>query len=125
VLFFQAGDDIRYFHVTGVQTCALPICEGRAVLLLLKRNSASLTGIPVGSYLQCDTLQARREEPNPLSRVGRNGSAGRSGLERRGPRARVAGSSSAAARPTCIFQGGNREERGGAVRGAAAAGAPG
>src|SRR5207302_5909217 len=83
VLFFQAGDDIRYFHVTGVQTCALPICEGRAVLLLLKRNSASLTGIPVGSYLQCDTLQARREEPNPLSRVGRNGSAGRSGLERR------------------------------------------
>src|SRR5690606_39654978 len=24
-LFFQAEDDIRDFHVTGVQTCALPI----------------------------------------------------------------------------------------------------
>src|SRR5690606_25309543 len=26
--FFQAEDGIRDFHVTGVQTCALPICEG-------------------------------------------------------------------------------------------------
>src|SRR5688500_20142207 len=24
--FFQAEDDIRYYKVTGVQTCALPIC---------------------------------------------------------------------------------------------------
>src|SRR5690606_39390693 len=24
---FQADDGIRYFHVTGVQTCALPISE--------------------------------------------------------------------------------------------------
>src|SRR5690606_20840886 len=26
VVFLQAGDGIRDFHVTGVQTCALPIC---------------------------------------------------------------------------------------------------
>src|SRR5690606_40507979 len=26
-IFFQAEDGIRYFHVTGVQTCALPICS--------------------------------------------------------------------------------------------------
>src|SRR5690606_39490749 len=26
--FFQAGDGIRDFHVTGVQTCALPIYQG-------------------------------------------------------------------------------------------------
>src|SRR5690606_40951537 len=26
--FFQAEDGIRDFHVTGVQTCALPISEG-------------------------------------------------------------------------------------------------
>src|SRR5690606_41200789 len=26
---FQAEDGIRDFHVTGVQTCALPICRGR------------------------------------------------------------------------------------------------
>src|SRR5690606_40082422 len=27
--FFQAEDGIRDFHVTGVQTCALPISEGQ------------------------------------------------------------------------------------------------
>src|SRR5690606_40138201 len=27
--FFQAEDGIRSFHVTGVQTCALPICADR------------------------------------------------------------------------------------------------
>src|SRR5205807_7169857 len=30
--FFQAEDGIRYYKVTGVQTCALPIC-GKSVLL--------------------------------------------------------------------------------------------
>src|SRR5690606_40673902 len=28
--FFHAADGIRDFHVTGVQTCALPISRGRA-----------------------------------------------------------------------------------------------
>src|SRR5215208_7518984 len=28
--FFQAGDGIRDGHVTGVQTCALPICREHA-----------------------------------------------------------------------------------------------
>src|SRR5690606_41059031 len=27
IFFFQAEDGIRAFHVTGVQTCALPICR--------------------------------------------------------------------------------------------------
>src|SRR5271166_4614255 len=31
LFFFQAEDGIRYGHVTGVQTCALPICEGSAL----------------------------------------------------------------------------------------------
>src|SRR5690606_40978075 len=30
LFFFQAEDGIRDFHVTGVQTCALPICEAVA-----------------------------------------------------------------------------------------------
>src|SRR5690606_39761256 len=30
--FFQAEDGIRDFHVTGVQTCALPILVGSGVL---------------------------------------------------------------------------------------------
>src|SRR5690606_41017454 len=29
--FFQAEDGIRYFHVTGVQTCALPIFKLRSL----------------------------------------------------------------------------------------------
>src|SRR5204862_2903656 len=29
--FFQAEDGIRDLYVTGVQTCALPICLGRVV----------------------------------------------------------------------------------------------
>src|SRR5690349_21973621 len=29
VFFFQAEDGIRDLYVTGVQTCALPICRGR------------------------------------------------------------------------------------------------
>src|SRR5690606_40246419 len=29
LFFFQAEDGIRDFHVTGVQTCALPICRVR------------------------------------------------------------------------------------------------
>ena len=28
VFFFQAEDGIRDYKVTGVQTCALPICDG-------------------------------------------------------------------------------------------------
>src|SRR5690606_40425344 len=31
LFFFQAEDGIRDFHVTGVQTCALPISEAAAV----------------------------------------------------------------------------------------------
>src|SRR5690606_39522005 len=31
IFFFQAEDGIRDFHVTGVQTCALPIWASRAL----------------------------------------------------------------------------------------------
>src|SRR5207253_7456411 len=43
VFFFQAEDGIRDGHVTGVQTCALPIFPGR-----LRRRSAN-PSVP-GSY---------------------------------------------------------------------------
>src|SRR5690606_39636610 len=36
--FFQAEDGIRDFHVTGVQTCALPICRVRLVFLWRARR---------------------------------------------------------------------------------------
>src|SRR5690606_40061678 len=43
--FFQAEDGIRDFHVTGVQTCALPICLRLAVFLapLFSAGSYALT----------------------------------------------------------------------------------
>src|SRR6267378_6548224 len=37
--FFQAEDGIRYLYVTGVQTCALPIC--RSVNIQLSPPEAS------------------------------------------------------------------------------------
>src|SRR5690606_40928750 len=39
--FFQAEDGIRYFHVTGVQTCALPIYVPGSPLEELKEGSAA------------------------------------------------------------------------------------
>src|SRR5207302_6582105 len=39
--FFQAEDGIRDFHVTGVQTCALPICCARDAM----NNNASARGV--------------------------------------------------------------------------------
>src|SRR5690606_40571015 len=42
--FFQAEDGIRDFHVTGVQTCALPIC----IDLNLLAQAAGLVGKDVG-----------------------------------------------------------------------------
>src|SRR6266511_5153274 len=45
--FFQAEDGIRDFHVTGVQTCALPIF-GRGVRLGRRRSDVEDGGSPPG-----------------------------------------------------------------------------
>src|SRR5690606_39695900 len=46
VFFFQAEDGIRDFHVTGVQTCALPISEGdRQLFRYRKKLLADLTRV--------------------------------------------------------------------------------
>src|SRR5690606_21598873 len=51
VFFFQAEDGIRDFHVTGVQTCALPICitiapqaMGKSILSVLAAINNWLRG---------------------------------------------------------------------------------
>src|SRR5690606_39666612 len=36
--FFQAEDGIRDFHVTGVQTCALPICKRESAKYKIDRR---------------------------------------------------------------------------------------
>src|SRR5690606_40392561 len=38
--FFQAEDGIRDFHVTGVQTCALPIFAGASAVAVLEHLDA-------------------------------------------------------------------------------------
>src|SRR5436309_6782285 len=54
--FFQAEDGIRDFHVTGVQTCALPIC------LRVKHRQP-----PDDSGMRSE--EAIRPETNPSSRT--------------------------------------------------------
>src|SRR5690606_40789210 len=46
IFFFQAEDGIRYFHVTGVQTCALPIYRDLALFddSLLVEDEANQPG---------------------------------------------------------------------------------
>src|SRR5436309_9465848 len=39
--FFQAEDGIRDFHVTGVQTCALPISSGTSTTRAASRSPSS------------------------------------------------------------------------------------
>src|SRR5207302_2907538 len=59
IFFFQAEDGIRDFHVTGVQTCALPISDGVYVMRMvvdgIEIASASVT---VGD----EPAKARSEE---------------------------------------------------------------
>src|SRR5690606_39900802 len=66
--FFQAEDGIRDFHVTGVQTCALPISTERLVLNCLQRMSGIATKTHHFSTLICHTkaklLDTRKTTPN-------------------------------------------------------------
>src|SRR5690606_39929038 len=41
--FFQAEDGIRDFHVTGVQTCALPISSLREVSSAILRSDSTVS----------------------------------------------------------------------------------
>src|SRR5690606_40711263 len=45
---FQAEDGIRYFHVTGVQTCALPILKPLKILIMLKKAALFLLVMTFG-----------------------------------------------------------------------------
>src|SRR5690606_40140056 len=45
--FFQAEDGIRDFHVTGVQTCALPILVDTEGRLVIPEFTNALTGTTI------------------------------------------------------------------------------
>src|SRR6266446_3654848 len=54
--FFQAEDGIRDYKVTGVQTCALPICTDAGSATRANRNASSAT------WNRCATRKTRRSE---------------------------------------------------------------
>ena len=53
--FFQAEDGIRDYDVTGVQTCALPICE--AVEILFTGFDQGIQGEEVQYYQRSLTIE--------------------------------------------------------------------
>src|SRR3984957_18841141 len=60
-VFLQAEDGIRYFHVTGVQTCALPIL-GVSVAVVIESSF---------SFLKIVSPQSHRELRSEERRVGK------------------------------------------------------
>src|SRR5690606_39749404 len=86
--FFQAEDGIRDFHVTGVQTCALPISArigplsgphplfaGGTLGLRPGRGPSPDPGAlptgPSGGHRECGALAARRSEERRVGKEGR------------------------------------------------------
>src|SRR5690606_5020971 len=67
-LFFQAEDGIRDFHVTGVQTCALPICALALdpPLMLWDEPTAALDPILVAEVLEVMEDLARSKSTGML-----------------------------------------------------------
>src|SRR5690606_40167362 len=60
--FFQAEDGIRDFHVTGVQTCALPIF-GLSYYRFNKSLVQSYLGFQTGSFYKSATARMRIDNP--------------------------------------------------------------
>src|SRR5690606_39604238 len=57
----QAEDGIRDFHVTGVQTCALPISRpGRTPMMLTPIGSAAATSSAFCQVLSCSSSMTDR-----------------------------------------------------------------
>src|SRR5690606_40175651 len=54
---FQAEDGIRDFHVTGVQTCALPIYGKLDYLKLVNARDGGVNGVKI-VYEECETAYA-------------------------------------------------------------------
>src|SRR5690606_40090747 len=62
LFFFQAEDGIRDFHVTGVQTCALPISTDATLRLSLTATHSSSLSV---SQSIPSSGPARRSLPSP------------------------------------------------------------
>src|SRR2546430_11231225 len=72
-LLFQAEDGIRDLTVTGVQTCALPICkDGLLKKLLLIQRTRRVRGEGVGALVESAVSAAASSEGRPCERQRRN-----------------------------------------------------
>src|SRR5436309_3744474 len=60
--FFQAEDGIRDFHVTGVQTCALPISQTRDYTILDCAGCVVMPGLVQAHVHTCQTLARGRAD---------------------------------------------------------------
>src|SRR3712207_8365024 len=58
MFFFQAEDGIRYIGVTGVQTCALPICYAAAFISVRGTGNSGGCHNLLGPKEQADISQA-------------------------------------------------------------------
>ena len=66
VFFFQAEDGIRDVAVTGVQTCALPICscytEEKEIAFLLKDNERLVKEVEAVSVIQKNKEEKKKKK---------------------------------------------------------------
>src|SRR5690606_39822723 len=80
--FFQAEDGIRDFHVTGVQTCALPIFAPPAIATTGAPSSTptiveagncviAATGAPTNAQYRAAAVSAGCSRATPSSKIGR------------------------------------------------------
>src|SRR5690606_41096759 len=54
--FFQVEDGIRDFHVTGVQTCALPICPKMAVTMSSRAETSRVIKIKTNRTIKTSLM---------------------------------------------------------------------
>src|SRR5262249_57942475 len=71
--FFQAEDGIRYWSVTGVQTCALPILDGNFALKKIAdlRPHVVTLDLEMPGLNGIDTLKAIMRKRSEERRVGK------------------------------------------------------
>src|SRR5690606_5477940 len=60
--FFQAEDGIRVFHVTGVQTCALPICIGMDNIYGYITDVKDFKGLKTSKIITAEEVQQFKKD---------------------------------------------------------------
>src|SRR5690606_40115616 len=69
--FFQAEDGIRDFHVTGVQTCALPISPDRPIIINLPATVEMATPNVYADAIEWMSRNLPRRDRSEERRVGK------------------------------------------------------